>query len=183
MDKTKALSRRDFIITGTVAGLGAASLGILSACDNPTETVDESEPIETTTGSQATAAESTTDTIYIIDELHCKPGDGEALYKHYMENYVPDAEARGMTLASTHVCPPIWLSDDISSNKLTFTWSVAGMMGWAGMVGISRYDPEVAPKLIAFWQDIDKRVLSRARTLSGPETDVESLTTLARLGA
>jgi hypothetical protein len=183
MEETKVLSRRNFILTGTIAGLGAASLGVLGACANQTETADEPKAVEGDANTNPVVAESTTDTLFVVDELHCKPGDAEAVYKQYMESYAPGAEARGMTLVSATVCPPIWLTDEVSSNELTFTWSIAGMMGWAGMVTVARYDPEVAPALISFWQDIDKRVVSRTRTLSGPESDVESLTTLAKLGA
>ena len=88
-----------------------------------------------------------------------------------------------MTLVNASVNPPIWLTDEVSNNTLEFVWSVPGMMGWAAMVGVSRYDPEVGPALIDFWRDVDDRVLSRTRTLSAPESDVESLTTLAALNA
>ena len=56
------------------------------------------------------------------------------------------------------------------------------MMGWAGMVGVSRYSADIAPKLIKFWRAMDERLVGRTRTFSAPDTDVESLTTLARLG-
>ena len=78
--------------------------------------------------------------------------------------------------------PPIWLTDDYANNTLTFVWTVKGMMGWAMMVGAARYTPGIAENIIAFWRDMDEKLESRERTLSGPEADVESLTTLARLG-
>lgn len=125
----------------------------------------------------AETGESAGDTIYIIDRIECKPGDGKAMYEHYLENYVPGAKERGMTLVLDSVNPPIWLTDEDSHNTLEFVWSVAGMMGWAAMVGVARMDPEVAPKIIDFWRGVDDRVIARTRTLSAPEADVESLTT------
>lgn len=179
----EACSRRDFIKAGAVAGLSVAAMGTLAGCASASE--EEPAPAEPeTTPEPAESAEQTqpeTDTIYIVDVIHCKPATGKEIYDHYMANYVPDAKNRGMTLVAANVNPPIWLTDDVSNNTLEFVWSVPGMMGWAAMVGVSRYDPEMSQKLIEFWYDMDDRVLSRTRTLSGPDYDVESLTTLARL--
>lgn len=189
--KTEDFSRRDFLRMGAVAGVSAAALGALAGCSQQ-EPVAASEPMPETGDAAAPeaqpepaadAGETAGDTIYIVDHIECKPGDGKAMFEHYMSEYVPGAQQRGMTLVNSSVNPPIWLTDEDSTNTLEFVWSVAGMMGWAGMVGVSRYDPEMAPKLIDFWYDVDDRVVSRTRTLSAPDSDVESLTTLARLGA
>lgn len=122
------------------------------------------------------------DTIYIHDVLHCKPGTGKEIYDRYVAEYVPGALERGMTLTHVYVNPPIWLSDDYANNTIEFVWSVAGMMGWAQMVGVSRYSTDVAPALIEFWQGMDKELESRQRFLSGPDGDVDSLTNWSRLG-
>lgn len=189
MTRIEDISRRDFLRAGAVAGASVAALGALSGCAAEAsapepETASGSEPTPDSEPMPDTGeAEVAADTIYIVDVLHAKPGDGKALFDHYMDKYVPGAEARGMTLVHSNVNPPIWLEDDTANNTLEFVWSVPGMMGWAGMVGVSRYDPEVGPALIDFWYDIDDRVESRTRTLSAPDTDVESLTTLARLNA
>lgn len=182
-------SRRDFLRMGAMAGASVATLGALSALtpevalasDEAKEAEAEAKNTDAKAEAEPTAEEPTTDTIYIVDQICCKPGDGKAMYEHYMENYVPGAKERGMTLVSTSVNPPIWLTDDDSNNTLEFVWSVPGMMGWATMVGMSRYAPGIAEELIKFWYDVDDRVVSRTRTLSAPDTDVESLTTLARL--
>lgn len=182
-------SRRDFLRMGALAGAGVAALGTLNAltseaalaAEEEKEAEAETKDAEAEAAAKPAVEEPTTDTIYIVDQICCKPGDGKAMYEHYMENYVPGAKERGMTLVSTSVNPPIWLTDDDSNNTLEFVWSVPGMMGWATMVGISRYAPGIAEELIKFWYDVDDRVVSRTRTLSAPDTDVESLTTLARL--
>lgn len=182
-------TRRDFLKVGAAAGASVMALGALSGCASEQKTAEtapsagQDEAAKDQQAADASAVQTQGDTIYIVDVLHCKPADGEALYRHYRENYVPGAEARGMTLVNESVNPPIWLTDDVSSNTLEFVWSVPGMMGWAAMVGVSRYDPEVGPALIDFWRGVDDRVLSRTRTLSAPESNVESLTTMAALNA
>lgn len=182
-------SRRDFLRMGAMAGASVAALGTITAVASESafaaeEVKDEQEETVEPAADNSPNAEgekASTDTIYIVDQICCKPGDGEAMFEHYLENYVPGAKERGMTLVSSSVNPPIWLTDDDSNNTLTFVWSVPGMMGWAAMVGVSRYAPGVAEELVKFWYDVDDRVVSRTRTLSAPDTDVESLTTLARL--
>lgn len=177
------LSRRDFLRAGAVAGMGMATAGALAGCVSQEPAAAPEPAPETEPESMADTGEPAGDTIYIVDRIQCKPGDGKAMFDHYMSEYAPQAQERGMTLVNSSVNPPIWLTDADSSNTLEFVWSVAGMMGWAGMVGVARYDPEVAPKIIDFWYGVDDRILSRTRTLSAPDSDVESLTTLARLGA
>ena len=183
-------SRRDFLRMGAMAGASVAALGTLSTLSPETalaaeevkdDAEDKAKEAEPASEDEAAAEEPTTDTIYIVDRICCKPGDGKAMYEHYMKNYVPGAKERGMTLVNSSVNPPIWLTDDDSNNTLEFVWSVPGMMGWAAMVGVSRYTPGVAEEIIKFWYDVDDRVVSRTRTLSAPDADVESLTTLARL--
>lgn len=155
-------SRRDFM---KLTGAAGVSLAALSA---PAALADEP---------------AGGDTIYIVDRLYCKPATGKEIFDLYSERYIPGALERGMTLVAQTVQPPIWLEDEVSNNTLTFVWSVPGMMGWAAMVGVSRYDPQVSQELIAFWRDMDERLESRERTFSSPEDDVMSLTTLERLGA
>ena len=188
VEQAESYSRRDFLKVGAAAGATLVATGTLAGCASGQEAAaGAQEKPAATEGQDAPAAvenaETQGDVIYVVDVLHCKPGDGEALYRHYQKNYVPGAEARGMTLVNASVNPPIWLTDDASSNTLEFVWSVPGMMGWAAMVGVSRYDPEIGPALIDFWRDVDDRVLSRTRTRSAPESDVGSLTTLAALNA
>lgn len=191
MTRTENFSRRDFLRLGAVAGASVATVGTLAGCaaEEPAaapapEPAKEPEPTpEPESEPMADTGETAGDTIYIVDRIQCKPGDGKAMFDHYMSEYAPGAQERGMTLVNSSVNPPIWLTDSDSTNTLEFVWSVAGMMGWAGMVGVARFDPEVAPKIVDFWYGVDDRVLSRTRTLSAPESDVESLTTLARLGA
>lgn len=160
-------SRRDFMKLTGAAGVSLAALGSsVALADAP-----------------ADGASAGGDTIYIVDRLHCKPATGKEIFDLYTERYIPGALERGMTLVTQTVQPPIWLEDEVSNNTLTFVWSLQGMMGWAAMVGVSRYDPQVSQELIAFWRDMDERLESRERTFSSPEADVMSLTTLERLGA
>lgn len=182
----QACSRREFLKVGAVVGVSAVAAGTLSACAQEQKAEEPAAPAEEPAEekqAEAPAETASGDTIYIVDVLHAKPGDGKALFDHYMSEYAPGAQQRGMTLVHTNVNPPIWLNDADANNTLEFVWSVPGMMGWATMVGSSRYNPEVAPGLIEFWRAVDDRVLSRTRTLSAPDTDVESLTKLEKLGA
>lgn len=162
-------SRRGFLRAGAVA----AVVGAASAL-----------PAWAETEAAQNAAAYAPNKIYITDTIHCKPGDGQALFEHYMEAYVPDALQRGMTLEMANVNPPLWLVDDVASNTLEFTWSVDGMFGWAGMVGAARNgDPAVRDAIIEFWRGVDERCASRTRTLSAADADVEAFSTLANLGA
>lgn len=188
-DTTRTCSRRTFVKAAGI-GASAAALGTLAlaadvahadeAASSASDAATSTEPAAAPeAGSEAYAG----DTIYIVDVIHCKPGDGQAMYEHYMNDYVPGALERGMTLVHDNVNPPIWLTDDVATNTLEFVWSVPGMMGWATMVGASRSLEGVGPELIEFWRGVDERVESRTRTLSAPGSQVESLTTLAHLGA
>ena len=176
------ISRRSFVRLGAT-GASAVALGAMSAGAALADEEAEASAAQDA-GNAPDAQTPATDTIYIVDVIHCRPGDGKDMYDHYMGDYAPGAQERGMTLVNASVNPPIWLTDEVSNNTLEFVWSVPGMMGWATMVGMSRNgDPAVRDSIIEFWRGVDDRVLSRTRTLSAPDADVESLTMLARLGA
>ena len=169
---TENVSRRNFVKLG-VAGASTATLGAMTAGVALADETAEAED----------AAEANAYPIYIVDVIHCKPGDGKAMFDHYMENYAPGAQERGMTLVNSSVNPPAWLDDEVAGNTLEFVWSVPGFMGWAMMVGVARNgDPAVRDEIVGFWRGVDDRVVSRTRTLSAPSACVPEPGTAATLG-
>ena len=99
-------------------------------------------------------------TVYVIDDLTAKPGQGEALRRAYLERYAPGAARRGMTLVHQLVSPAYWLPD--GSNRLLFIWSLAGPGGAWAMKHAGRQDPE----LVAWWtEEVPRLVTSRTRAI------------------
>jgi hypothetical protein len=109
------------------------------------------------------------ETIYILDEVTTKPGQGEAFLAAYMEKYAPGARARGMTLVHRWVSPPLWLKEQ--SNTVYVIWSVHGANGWWGMSFLGRGDPAVA----AWWADAEEMIVCRKRRFLSDVGDMDSL--------
>jgi hypothetical protein len=61
-------------------------------------------------------------TIYILDEIEPNPGGVEAYRSAYLADYAPAARARGMTLESVRLSPPVALAG--GGNIISFLWSV-----------------------------------------------------------
>jgi hypothetical protein len=110
------------------------------------------------------------ETVYLVDQVVVKPGQGEAFLNAYRERYVPGAQARGMRLEKTWVSPPMWLDDQ--SNTLLFIWSLQGAQGFWAMSFQGRQDPS----LQQWWhEEAASMIESRQRYLA---SDVVDLTTL-----
>ena len=113
---------------------------------------------------------SASPTVFVIDDLTAKPGQGEALRRAYLERYAPGAVRRGMRLVHQLVSPPYWLPD--GSNRLLFIWALAGPGGAWAMKHAGRQDPE----LIAWWTDEAPRlVASRTRAICAEAADLAEL--------
>ena len=108
-------------------------------------------------------------TIYVIDELVARPGEGEAVLAAYMERYAAGARQRGMALERVLVSPPMWLVDQ--SNTLTISWTLNGAAAWWQMSFLGRNDPEVR----AFWAEMSERLVSRKRSFASAAEDVKVL--------
>jgi hypothetical protein len=99
--------------------------------------------------------------IYFIDQVTPRPGQGELFYRHYMETYVPAAQARGLTLQHTWVNPPMWLEGE-QSNTLFMVWSVKGTSGfWGVMARPESLDGSTG----AWWRDAQPMIATRSRSV------------------
>ena len=109
-------------------------------------------------------------TVFVIDDLTARPGQGEALHRAYLERYAPGARQRGMTLLHQWVSPAYWLTD--GSNRLVFVWSVPGPGGAWAMKHAGRQDPAVSD----WWTQEAPRLLeSRTRAICGEAGELASL--------
>lgn len=109
-------------------------------------------------------------TVFVIDDLTARPGQGEALRRAYLEHYAPGAQRRGMQLVHELVSPPCWLPD--GSNRLLFVWTVPGPAGVWAMKHAGRHDPDVA----AWWNErAPSLVASRSRSICGRAGDLGEL--------
>jgi hypothetical protein len=117
-----------------------------------------------------TRAASAPATVFVIDDLTAKPGQGEALLRAYLERYAPGATGRGMTLVHQLVSPPYWLPD--GSNRLLFVWTVPGPAGAWAMKHAGRQDPE----LTAWWaEEAPRLVAARTRAICAETGDLGEL--------
>jgi hypothetical protein len=109
-------------------------------------------------------------TVFVIDDLTAKPGQGEALRRAYLERYAPGATRRGMMLVHQLVSPAYWLPD--GSNRLLFIWTVSGPGGAWAMKHAGRQDPE----LIAWWtEEAPRLVAARTRAICAEASALEGL--------
>lgn len=111
------------------------------------------------------------ESIYVLDRLVAQPGQGEALHRRYLDEYVSVASERGLTLEHCLVSPPMWLEGG-QSNTLLFVWSVKGVEGYWGVEARARLDPASG----AWWREIEPMLVSRTRSVMSEASDIASLT-------
>jgi hypothetical protein len=111
------------------------------------------------------------ESIYILDRLVAQPGQGEALHRRYLDEYVPVASERGLTLEHRWVSPPMWLEGG-QSNTLLFVWSVKGVEGYWGVEARARFDSASGD----WWREIEPMLVSRTRSVMSEASDIASLT-------
>lgn len=85
--------------------------------------------------------------IYVVDEIVARPGQGKAFYDAYMQRYVSGAEARGMVLVHRLVDPAMWLPQ--GTNRLLFIWAQPHLGAVWGAKQQARLDPAVD----RWWQE------------------------------
>lgn len=111
--------------------------------------------------------------VWIVDAITVRPGQGPAFLKAYMEQYVPGAVSRGMTLAHRMVEPAMWLVDE--PNRLLFVWTVPD----AGTVWTSKHVARMDPAVSAWWaEEAPAFILSRRRSIMA---DADALGGLANV--
>ncbi len=126
--------------------------------------------------SRATDQHKTT-TIFLIDELIARPGQGQTLLAAYRERYVPGAIARGLTLQYELISPPVWLRNQ--SNALIFLWTVAGgAQGWWSTRIASGRNAEVD----AWWRGAAELIVTRNRRFLADADAIEQLSNIQSEG-
>lgn len=107
--------------------------------------------------------------VHIIDRVEVRPGHGQEFVDAYLAEYVPRAEARGLTLDHVLVSPPVWI--DGEPNVVTAIWSADGTAGWWKASISARYDPESAD----WWTRMSPLILDRTRSSAAQAGDVREL--------
>src|SRR3546814_18923269 len=74
-----------------------------------------------------------------------------------LDQYLPSAQRRGMTLADVLVSPPLWCDQD--PNTLTVTWTVDGTAGWWSMTRQGRRDSTLRQG----WDAMAPLIIERSR--------------------
>lgn len=97
------------------------------------------------------------DRIYVYDEIAVPHTRWKQLRGAYLEQYVPGARARGMTLEGAWRSPPIDLPDRAST--LHFLWSLPDAAAWWKM----RLD--AIEEKTRWWSFVDSIAVSRKRTV------------------
>jgi hypothetical protein len=107
--------------------------------------------------------------VFVIDRVLTRPGCAREFVDTYLAEYVPGAVARGMTLRSVLVSPPIWLDD--RSNTVTVTWGLPSPQAWWEMTWKGRPDPDLG----AWWDGIGGLTIERSRSVAAAADDVDGL--------
>lgn len=95
--------------------------------------------------------------IGILDQIEVAADRLAAVQQLVDASYTPGAIARGMTLASTWVSPPV--ATPGAANTLWVLWQVPDIGAWWGMRSRAGFDPT----LPAYWAEVDKLCSRRDR--------------------
>lgn len=168
LSTTSDISRRAFIVTGTVASI--ATIGALSGCAQQAESAPDPEPTPQASQPVPEQDQTADSKVYIVDTFKPKPGDGKSFLNDYLKTYQPMAEGAGMTLVSTTVAPPMWLDSD--SNQVQIIWTIddLAVAAWA-MSSATRYNPAY----VEWCSQVRKRVVERDRSYYASEEYMEVL--------
>jgi hypothetical protein len=110
------------------------------------------------------------DSIWVIDEITTRPGQGKAFLDAYMTQYVPGATARGMTLTHRMVEPAMWLDD--APNRILLIWAMPNVDATWGAKHMARGDADV----LHWWEvEAPAFILSRRRSTLANADVLESL--------
>jgi hypothetical protein len=110
------------------------------------------------------------DSIWVIDEITTRPGQGKAFLDAYMTQYVPGATARGMTLTHRMIEPAMWLDD--APNRILLIWAMPNVDATWGAKHMARGDGDV----LHWWEvEAPAFILSRRRSTLANADVLESL--------
>jgi hypothetical protein len=106
--------------------------------------------------------------IYVLDEIEVSESQFQRLHDAYLQRYVPNAQARGMTLESAWRSPTIALADRTATFRVL--WSVYDVAGWWRMrLGTQRASPELDVGIegdeekLQWWSFVDSIAIGRKR--------------------
>jgi hypothetical protein len=109
------------------------------------------------------------DKVYIFDEIVVAQQDYGELRAAYLDQYVPSARLRGMTLDGAWSSPPIELPN--RAMTLHFLWSVPDVSAWWAMrLSSARTQADLDVPIDGdeekrrWWQYVDNMAISRKRT-------------------
>ena len=114
------------------------------------------------------------DPIYVLDELHLKPGMLDAFLASMRANYLPGAEARGQVLVHTWVTPPT--STDGIPMSVLLVWRLEGVAGFWRM-----RSQNATPDVVQWWKDCEAFVDSRSRRFAASPSSIPAFEALGRL--
>lgn len=110
------------------------------------------------------------DSLWIVDDITVKPGQGKAFVDAYMREYAPGAVRRGMTLLRRMVEPAVWVDDQ--PNRILFVWTVPD----AAAVWATKFDGRGDPSVISWWtRRAPAFIESRTRMVMGDVDELEEL--------
>jgi hypothetical protein len=107
--------------------------------------------------------------IFVIDRVTTRPGRAREFVDTYLAEYAPGAQARGMTLRTVLVSPPIWFDD--RSNTVTITWALPNPQAWWEMTWKGRPDPDLG----SWWAGVGRLVSERTRSVAAAAEAVDGL--------
>ena len=110
--------------------------------------------------------------VLILDELCAQPAHRDAIRGLIANEYMPDANRRGMALSGAWETP-VPLGGTFPSVTLYYLWSVADPRAWWAM-RLSRLPDGADEREIkqSFWQRVDRLCLSRRRSVLTPQPAV-----------
>ena len=97
--------------------------------------------------------------IHIVDELRVRPGRLRAVRTRLGADYLPGAEARGMTLVGSWIAPAVELRDQ--PTHLIVLWSVPDVPSWWAMRRVANTDDAVR----RFWEELAPDLEGRSRRM------------------
>jgi len=98
--------------------------------------------------------------IYVLEEITIKPGRLDEYLAAFNEEYVPNADARGMKLVGSWVTPPFELKDE--GNQLVAMFAIEDGGFWS----VRSHSRE--PEVLAWWEKAREMQVTRTRKFLDP---------------
>jgi hypothetical protein len=115
-----------------------------------------------------------TDPIYVLDDIHLKPGMLDAFLASMRAHYLPGAEARGQVLVHTWVTPPTTTKG--IPIGVVLVWRLEGVSGFWRM-----RSQNSTPEVVQWWSDCETFIDSRSRRFAATPGSLPAFEALGRL--